>query len=130
MRFGEGAGREVPGARTSRQREGRAGYIEEKDRELGGFASIFAKLPESEKVRVLQGIAELKRELGESDPQEFMGRVRALAALYGSVVESIDPQLGGNAKMEAFRVKLGEIEGVAEELLSLGRSERPEELEN
>jgi len=61
--------------------------IEQKDRELGGFLTLFAKLSLAERDEILRQIARLKIECSDN-PELFLAKIKVLASMYGAIEKS------------------------------------------
>lgn len=91
----------------------RAGNIERRDRELGGFLTIFAALPGRSRDKILQEIAALRERLA-GDPEAFMDEVKAMAAVHGAVQNREGHPIPRDMGSLTFR--MDEIGSAAQEL--------------
>lgn len=100
----------------------RVSEIERRDRELGRFLSLFAKLPPETQEKILAEVNRLKKELKDS-PEEFLEKVKALAEMYSAIKKKGEDATKENSN-RLLTIQLGEIESAAEELMKVKSPEK------
>jgi hypothetical protein len=92
----------------------RSREIEQKNKDLGHFLDIFAKLSEGSKAKVLQEISRLKKEHGGVN-EAFLEEVKTLAVMYGAFRKETEGKKSEES-MKVLGVQIGQIEAAATEL--------------
>ena len=93
---------------------GHVSEIERLNRELNGFPSRFAKLPPEDQKRVLRDMDQLRIEC--KDPVALLLRVKAYAAMYGTVERSAEGKRNKEEMNAALTARLEDIKDAAIEL--------------
>lgn len=100
----------------------RAREIEQKNFELGGLLSIYAKLPPQEQKSLMDAVLKLRTELSGTDPKLYLERVRALGEMYGAVSRNLKEEDTPNLS-QTLTWRLGEMES-AMKAVSINKEKR------
>ena len=95
--------------------EGHLKEIHAANEKFGGFLDIFARLHPEEQKEILERINELRIEAGDNK-EGFERRVKALAAMYGAVVEIGTEEEKPEKRQQFLVARIEEMHGAAEAL--------------